>query len=317
MPDLISVPGFYPDMNIKFYHSDPVETPSLSSSLARRLLETTPRKVRTEHPRYAKVEQSDPSRTAEIGTAAHALLTNRSAGIVVIDADDYRTKDAQQARKDAYAAGNAPILRNDLQTAERMHDAAVWCLAMSNINPEEMAGEVVMVWNDKRGCWCRTMLDLVDIEAGLIIDYKTTTQEIGPHNADRYIDNSGYHLQGAFCRRGFQHLRPDLAGRIRFLNLIQDQNAPYDCVLVEHSGEFQHLADNQISAAVGIWSEAQRSGDWYGQPSGIITVHPPGYAEAKWTERALGDRRIQSLPYDPFVEPEASSGKSLEGALIP
>ncbi len=316
-PDLITEPGFYPDMDTNFYHSDPVVVPSLSSSLAKRLLDVTPRKVMHEHPRYVPHEEQSPSRTAEIGTAAHKLLMGRGKQVHIIDAKAYTNKDAQAQRAMAYETGLAPILKDDYAKAEKMAAQAQWQVNCAGINFDDLQPEVVIIWQDPRGCWCRTMLDLVDLRTGLVIDYKTTAQEVGPHNVGKYIDNSGYHLQAAFIRRGLQVLRPDLAGRIRFLNLIQDQEAPFECIMAEHSAEMQHIADQKISVAIGLWAEAQRTGIWPTYTYEVVTAYPPGYAETQWTERALSDPAITRLPHDPFHEALPSVSATLDGALVP
>lgn len=302
-------PGLHHGIPAAVYHADPAAAPSLSSSLARRLLETTPRKARLEHPRFHKQEVIAPSRLAERGTAAHALLTGRGE-LTVIEAEDYKTKAAQEARKSAYAEGRPPVLRDDFARAEAMRGQAIWFLALEGIDPSAMDGEVVGIWSDPYGCTCRMMLDLIRITSAgiLVIDYKTTEQEIRPGDAGKYLTNQGYDVQEAFYRRGLSVLFPEHAGRIRFLFLVQDQNEPHDCLLIEPTREMRHIADQKASAAIGIWSRCMVTDDWPGHPSGIVHAYPPGYTETQWAERALTDSAISTLPHDPFITPLPSTG---------
>ncbi len=121
---LISKPGLY-QMAPELYHSDPCEEPSLSSSLAKVLLDYSPEHARAAHPRLAPPRLADeevedkPTRPREIGTAVHRLVLDAGCDLTVIQAPDYKGKDAQAARKAAYAAAGAPILAPDLLKAER------------------------------------------------------------------------------------------------------------------------------------------------------------------------------------------------------
>lgn len=295
------------------YHADPAPEPSLSSSLARRLLVATPRKVRTEHPRFAPQDTGSRSRTAEIGAVAHRLLLNAGAEIVVVSAEAWTKKEHQAARSEAYAAGSLPILAPDYAQAEAMADQARWSLSLHGIDPAAMQAETVLLWRDPLGCWCRAMLDMVLITptSALVIDYKTTEQEIGPENVGRYICNQGYDVQEAFYRRGLTVLFPHLAGRIRFLFLVQDQAAPHDCLLAEPSGEMRHIADQKASVATALWARCMKNDDWPGHAASIVHAIPPPFVEHQWTERALNSAIIRALPHDPMISPIMDEARSL------
>ena len=113
-------PGLY-RMPAEVYHADPAPEPSLSSSIAKLLIDRSPEHAFHAHPRLSgPKEESDPTRPKEIGTAAHKLLLDQGRDLVVVEAEAWTTKDAKVARAAAYAAGDCPILRPDLdrQVAE-------------------------------------------------------------------------------------------------------------------------------------------------------------------------------------------------------
>src|SRR5699024_9463999 len=63
-------------------------------------------------------------RVFDLGTLAHALiLGNPDRRVTVIDAYDWRTKAAREARDAAYAAGQVPVHRGDLRATVELRRA--------------------------------------------------------------------------------------------------------------------------------------------------------------------------------------------------
>jgi len=113
--------GFFPDMTAAKYHADPCPAPSLSSSIAKIMLDQSPRHAWHAHPRLGLVaEDEEPTRPQQIGTAAHKLILGRGRDIVRIEAPDYRKPEARVQRQIAVAAGKAPILAGDYASVVEM-----------------------------------------------------------------------------------------------------------------------------------------------------------------------------------------------------
>ncbi|MBF6328756.1 PD-(D/E)XK nuclease-like domain-containing protein [Nocardia transvalensis] len=98
------------------YHAD---TASLSSSGVRRLLETCPAQFRYErdNPRTDSADHFD------IGTAFHTLTLGDGPEIMVVDADSWRSKDAQRQQIQAWQTGRTPLLTKQYATVTAMADA--------------------------------------------------------------------------------------------------------------------------------------------------------------------------------------------------
>jgi len=198
--------GFH-DISEREYHKDFAPAPSLSSSIARVLLEQTPRHAALAHPRLNPefdAGDRDPSRKAEIGTAAHKALTGKGAQIVIIDAEDYKTKAAKEARAEAYEAGHAPILRPDLDAAERIHRAVrdriaaiPECQGALHIGK----GEQAMLWQDTGGIWCRALMDWWHEESLTVYDIKTTAGGLTDRDISSRIAG-GWDVQAGLYIRG-------------------------------------------------------------------------------------------------------------------
>src|SRR5262245_43940260 len=96
-PRTISEPGIY-QMTAAENHADVCPEPSLSAGLSKTLIDDSPRHAQNEHARLNPDRQDDEAQVLDIGTAAHALLLEGDTGVVVIEASDYRTKLAREAR---------------------------------------------------------------------------------------------------------------------------------------------------------------------------------------------------------------------------
>ena len=102
--------GVLDDLPDPEYHAHP----ALSSSGARKLLPPScPARFKWER------DNPPPSRPAlDIGSAAHKQVLGVGADIVVVEADDWKTKAAQETRKAAYAAVQIPLLRYEKQMVD-------------------------------------------------------------------------------------------------------------------------------------------------------------------------------------------------------
>src|SRR5262245_29477228 len=107
------------------YHADPCPAPSLSSSIAKMLCLESAAHAQYAHPRLNPAGAGDDAdERFDIGTAAHALLLEGTTAIAVIDAKDYRTNAAKDARDAAYAAGLTPLLKARWTDVQAMVAAA-------------------------------------------------------------------------------------------------------------------------------------------------------------------------------------------------
>ena len=98
---MITAPGIYTDFPVDQYRADPCPQPSLTQSIAKVILDHSPLHAWHAHPRLNPRFVQDEEKKFDIGNTAHALLIGRGKSIAVIDADDWRTKAAKEAREAA------------------------------------------------------------------------------------------------------------------------------------------------------------------------------------------------------------------------
>lgn len=285
-PLVIDEPGLYPDMPANVYLADPVPGGSLSSSGARRLLPPSCPAL-FKHWRDGATEYKP---EFDFGHAAHREVLGAGAELVVIDADDWRTKAARAERDAAYAAGLTPILAHDYQVvlamaaALRAHPVAAALFAPGSGAPEQ-----TLVWRDQAtGVQCRARLDwLPGPRAGrrlVVPDYKTC-RSAAPDNLQREIHNFGYHQQAAWYLDGVTALGLDPAPL--FVFVFQEKTAPYLVTVVRLDRVAMQVGRYLNRQARETYARCVREDRWPGYSDDIELIPLPA-----WVERTYSDEEI-------------------------
>lgn len=289
----ITAPGIYPGFPIADYHADPCPEPSLSSSIAKLLLNRSPLHAKVNHPRLnteIEPEEYDPKRA--LGTALHALVLGRGGEVldVVQGFDDWKRKEAREMRDAAIAAGRVPILEHVFERAEVIAAAASAQLSLPLGFEGHGDAEVAMFARDG-DTWLRALADWLVIDeknaSAQVIDYKSTKASAAPHSVARLVAEMGYDVQAAFYERVLARIRPDLEGRIAFCFVVQEVEAPFALTEIELTEADMAVARRKVGAAVERWERCLRTNEWPGYPSGVQTIVLPDWSSRAWTEREL------------------------------
>lgn len=283
--NLITNPGFY-NLTPKEYHSDPVEVPSLSATIAKELIHRSPKHAWLKHPRLGGAQEddeeaSDPSASKAklLGELVHRLVLGKGADIVTIDADSYRTTLAKAERDAALAAGRIPVLAHKLPEAQAAANACRAQLDEMGLDYVFSDGlkESVLVWRED-GTWFRAMLDnlIIDEKTKMaeIWDLKTVGRSSHPDACAKQITDMGYDLSLAFHRRGLAALRPELAGRIRMRWIFLEVKPPFAATPVELNGEWDLLAEHNCARAIARWRTCIAEDRWPFYADQVVRLEP-------------------------------------------
>ena len=295
----VTEPGFY-RMTAAQYHADPCPTPSLSSSTIKTMLERTPRHAWCDHPRLGNMREQKDNDAFTLGTAAHKLILGAGDEFCVIEANDWRTKDAQNQRDEARHAGLTPILAVQHIKARAI---AAWSRGELNQLPlvEDAFAhglpELACFWQES-DIWCRSLIDLAPTGEDAqgwwtIYDLKTTSGALDANTLARNMISYGYDIQAAHYTRGLQALLGNDA-RVRFRFLFVESDSPYSATVAQASGQMAATGEQKVLAAYSIWSRGLRESEWPGYPRDVMRVEPPNFLETQWREREAGDPLIQS-----------------------
>jgi hypothetical protein len=243
------------------YHADPCETPSLSSGIAKILLDRPPYWAWAAHPKLNPDHKPSPPKPAfDIGSAAHAMLLENGAGIKVCEFDNWLTKDAKAQRDMAREEGITPILASDYERTQEMARVASEILLAYGLDVKQTANEVTMI-AEVDSVLCRIRAD-IHIHRK-IIDYKTTGVSLD--NFARQASKFGYDLQAAMYMR----VAEELGEKCEWLFLVQETVAPYPVQIFRPTMEFLEVGKRKFAEALNIWHECMLLDEWPGYPTDI------------------------------------------------
>lgn len=263
------------------YLADPALEPSLTRSLITTLLNKSAQMAWFEHPRLnPNPPPDDANRATDIGSAAHALLLEGGGAFEVIDATDYRTKAAQQARDAAREAGKLPILSGAYLAVEQMVGVAKGTLLRAGIDIRTGTPEQSIIWQS--GCWLRTRPDWLGGDRKVVVEYKTTT--LTPREWMRGLSSKGYDVQAVMHAAGVNEAYGE---QPNVIFAVQNVEPPFPMFLCSLSMLYEELAKRKIARAVDIWSKCLAAQNWPGYPLDVQVIDPLPWQLAAEEEREL------------------------------
>lgn len=265
------------------YHADPAPVPSLSSSIAKLLLYRSPLHAWMAHPKLNPDYRPEESSRFDLGSAAHALLVEGADNMAVIEADDWRTKVAKEARDAARLEGKFPVLAHQYAAVKAMvetcRDAIISNTDLAGYTLDKGVPEHSIVWHEGE-TYMRARLDWVSADRNVIYDYKTT-ENAEPEAFLRTMFSLNYDLQGAFYLRANQ--RPDT----KYILIAQEIGPPYAVSFIGLPPAFIDLGTRKVERAIVIWQRCMKTGVWPSYPSRVFYPELPAWVTAREEEREL------------------------------
>ncbi|KAJ03290.1 PD-(D/E)XK nuclease-like domain-containing protein [Sulfitobacter mediterraneus] len=284
-------PGIYRDLSDADYHADPCDHPSLSSTLARTLLNQSPLHAWTAHPKLNPDFEPVIKKTFDIGTAAHSSILGRGG--------DYRavpenllgsngaasTKAAKEWIAEARAAGITPLKAAEVDQIGEMTDIAMKRLADHGVTLDPEHSETVVI-AEINGVPCRAMVDNAPPDPDQpLYDFKTC-ENAAPDACLRAVMKYGYDVQA----RHYLDCWKAVTGEDRVFRFIfQEKSAPYEVCVVELLSDTLMMASKKTARAREIWGNCIRTNYWPGYPDGVVSLDLPEFFHGKWLERESAD----------------------------
>lgn len=286
----IDSPGCY-SISAADYLRDVTPDPSLSAHIAHILLDQSPRHAWFAHARLNPDYQPEESEAFDVGKACHAFLLEGESGFVLIEAENFRTKEAREKRDAARAAGKIPLLASRWDDVQQMAHAARVQLARHE-KPIPFTGgkpEQTLVWQEG-GVWLRARLDWLHEDHRTVDDYKSCGASAHPAAWSRTLFNQGADLQAALYTRGVKRLfgvEPD------FRFVCQETYAPYCLSVIGLDPEAMAFAQQKLDVALSTWAECVRSNTWPSYPLRTCYAEAPGWQQAAWMERSYYEQEAR------------------------
>jgi hypothetical protein len=278
-------PGIHSITPDAYYADSFTEEPSLNGTVAKLLISDSPRHAWTAHPKLNPAYEEKVASKFDVGTAAHEVfLLGNDDRVHVVEANDWRTKAAQEVRDRARAEGLIPLLTDQWQQVSAMLTALRAQLPGIDADPPLFAAgkpEQTLIWRD-RGVLCRARLDWLHDSLECCDDLKSAGRTANPHVWTRTTMWSiGADIQSAFTLRG---LKAALGVDSTFRFVIAETHEPYAIAAVTLSSQALALANAKIDVALERWKECLRTDAWPAYPPHVLTVDPPPWAETQWWE---------------------------------
>jgi hypothetical protein len=237
------------------------------------------------NPDYAREEKS----SFDIGNATHLLFLEPDqieTRISHIDADSYRTKDAQIARDLAYAAGKIPLLPQQWQYVQDMRNALLSNDEINRILNFGGTAEASIFWS-QYGVERKCRPDFMTDDRRVILDVKTTT-DVSIDALRRQIWRTGAYLQPAWYIDGLDAAF-EPAERAFYFAAVQS-SPPHLVTVFELDDSAYEWGQKMARRACALYRECVESGSWPAYAPGVARLRLPTFAEFALNEmEQLGD----------------------------
>ena len=256
-------PGIYHDLPEDEYHGD---EGSISVSGMKLLLKA---------PALFRHEQENPAfkDAWDLGTVTHKMILGSGPTIDIVEANDWRTKAAQEAKKAAREAGRVALLRKDHERAERMANAVLDHHIASQLLTGGQAEVSAFREDEETGICLRARFDYVI--PGALVDVKTAANA-DPRALPRVVAERGYDMQDAHYRETGAKCGLD-AGTFAFVFVEKDP--PHLVTVCQLDGAFIARGQRRVRAAIERYRDCAAADQWPGYITNFTTLTPPRWVD--------------------------------------
>jgi hypothetical protein len=261
-------------------NADYHRNPALGSTSLKTLATKTPAHYQYDraHPKF--------SDAFTLGTAAHSVILEEFTGdIVVVDAENWMTKAAKEAKAEALAHGRQPLLVKEMAQVRAMREAVMAHPVARELFTGHKAEESVFWKEDALTLKCRPDA----WKPGQLVDLKTTVNA-DPREFGKTAHNFGYHQSAAHYIDG---VKAATGEELPFTFVLVEKTAPYLVSVVELDWEAIELGRALNDRAKRIFRECVTTNNWPGYPT-AEPISLPGYAIYE-TEDLLGIQNEMEL----------------------
>ncbi|MDR2896552.1 MAG: PD-(D/E)XK nuclease-like domain-containing protein [Propionibacteriaceae bacterium] len=271
------------------YHKGLVALPdggvgeSLSYSTAKKLLapDGSPAKARAPFKGSASLD---------FGRVAHGMVTGVGAVVEVLPTTGWLTSKGElaangaatvgykAAKAEIEARGLTPVSETDWADIQAMQEAILANSEAADLLTSEGHPEVSLFGVDEpTGTYLRGRADYWSIQAGALIDYKTTVKVPSAHNLERAIWDYHYELQAAWYL--------ELAGQVgirvdRFVFVFQEKTPPFSVVVAPLAASAVEKGRDEMRQVIDLWADCVASGVWPGPPN-LVEVGLPAWVAGR------------------------------------
>ncbi|MDQ5861103.1 MAG: PD-(D/E)XK nuclease-like domain-containing protein [Actinomycetota bacterium] len=250
-------PGIYDGISNRDYHA--------SDALGSTSLKT----LATRTPAHYQHEKNNPVHkdAYTLGTAAHSLiLEGDTSGLVIVEADNWLTKDAKVAKAAALAEGKQPLLKKEVLQVFAMQDAVMAHSLARELLTDHKAEQSIFWEEDGLTLKCRPDA----WKSGALVDLKTA-RDANPNEFGKTAHEYGYHQSAAHYIDG---VKAATGEELPFHFVLVEKTAPYLVSVVELDIEAINIGRQLNDRAKRIYRECVEYDTWPGYPTADLISLP-------------------------------------------
>lgn len=287
-------PGVH-DISSEEYHADPCSAPSMSSTLARLMLNRSPRHAWTAHPRLNPDFEPTDKKTFDIGRAAHRAVLGKGGDFVAYPVEllasngAASTKGAKEWAEEIRARGMTPVKQDEFDAVNDMAAEIMGRLSFMDMAFPPARSELTAI-AEIDGVMCRAMIDHAPEDPRQPLWDLKTTMDASPQAVMRSMMTYGYDIQAAH----YTEVWKAATGEDRkFRFVFVEKEPPHECCIVELGGDSMTMGRKRTRRAREMWSHCVETGQWPGYPAEIVQLELPEFYQARWLERETFEHEIK------------------------
>jgi hypothetical protein len=282
------------------YHADPAPAPSLSSTLAKLILDRSPLHAWTASPRLNPAWEPVNSDVFDVGRAAHRAVLGQGGDYVaypeeILGANGAAsTKAAKEWAEHQRSLGRTPLKQDQVDAVEAMAAATRAHLATCGITLDPRRSELTAI-AEIDGTFCRARIDNAPDRPVMLpgigprkvlIDFKSC-EVATPEACRRAVESYGYDTQKQHYVETWKAATDEDRA---FLFVFTEKTAPHGtCILwlldePGHSADWLEDARDKVRAARRTWRECLDANQWPGYPHLIVQVGASPFHRQKWQD---------------------------------
>jgi hypothetical protein len=243
----------------------------LSPSCAATILQHSERHAWRRHYAGGR-EVEEPTANMREGKLLDRLVFGVGGEIVIVDAKNWQTNAAKEARAAAEADRKIAVLKGHFdeatEAAARIR-AEILALGIP-LEGDGVQAQRKLTW-ESGGVPCKGFADLVVARGGGFEAYDLKTTENAAPGAWKVDLRSS--LQHAAYIEGLETLHPEAAGRVSLRFIVAESDGG-GVTIVEPDGQFQALARSRWARAVKRWGACLASGEFPGYSRDVVRAAP-------------------------------------------
>lgn len=216
----------------------------------------------------------DDSPKFDIGKAVHAKVLGQGAEVIVVDADDWRTKAAREAREEARAEGKAPLLTREFEAVTAMAEA-VLAHPTAKALLSQPGDTEVSLFSDIDDVPVRARFDFLPDQSErrtVAVDLKTTVDA-----SKSAFENSVARYEYAVQRAWYLDIHKAITGEANaeMVFVAVEKEPPYLVAVYQVPTLWADKGHIMAAHARELWAECTRTNTWPGYPAEVQLLDEP------------------------------------------